>query len=282
MGSDKGEKSVECRMSGISVHYETAGTGRPVLMIHGYTVDHRLMSGCMEPVFKSRDGYRRIYVDLPGMGQTRGEKWITNSDRMLDVLLQFIERTIPDQNFLLAGESYGGYMARGLVHRMADRVDGLLLLCPAIIMDLARRDIPPHVVLERDDELMSQLAPSDAGEFSSVHVVQNAEIWRRFRDEILCGLKAANYDFLTGLRERGYGFSFDVDTPDHRFDKPTLMLLGRQDSSVGYKDAWSILENYPRATFAVLDKAGHNLQIEQPELFESLVGEWLGRVEGGR
>ena len=32
------------------------------------------------------------------------------------------------------------------------------------------------------------------------------------------------------------------------------MLLGRQDSSVGYKDAWSILDNYPRGTFAVLDR----------------------------
>jgi len=56
------------------------------------------------------------------------------------------------------------------------------------------------------------------------------------------------------------------------------MLLGRQDSGVGYKDAWSILDNYPRATFAVLDRAGHNLQIEQEELFNSLVSEWLVRV----
>ena len=109
--------------------------------------------------------------------------------------------------------------------------------------------------------------------------MQNPETWRRFRDEIQPGLKVADYDFLNGLRERGYDFSFAVDVPDRRFEKPTLMLLGRQDSSVGYKDAWNILENYPRATFAVLDKAGHNLQIEQPGLFEALVKEWLERVE---
>lgn len=39
-----------------------------------------------------------------------------------------------------------------------------------------------------------------------------------------------------------------------------------------------MIENYPRATLAVLDTAGHNLQIEQPELFESLVGEWIRRT----
>jgi len=63
-----------------------------------------------------------------------------------------------------------------------------------------------------------------------------------------------------------------------KFKKPTVILLGRQDSSVGYKDAWTTLDNYTRATFAVLDRAGHNLQIEQVELFNSLVTEWIVRV----
>jgi len=57
------------------------------------------------------------------------------------------------------------------------------------------------------------------------------------------------------------------------------MLMGRQDCSVGYRDQWRLLENYPRASFAVLDKAGHNLQIEQDVLFAALVKEWLERVE---
>ena len=62
-------------------------------------------------------------------------------------------------------------------------------------------------------------------------------------------------------------------------EKPTLILAGRQDAMVGYRDAWKILENYPRGTFAVLDRAGHNLQIEQETLFNALVNEWLDRVE---
>ncbi|WP_177184527.1 alpha/beta fold hydrolase [Psychrobacillus sp. OK032] len=28
-----------------------------------------------------------------------------------------------------------------------------------------------------------------------------------------------------------------------------------------------------------MDKAGHNLQIEQPQLFNTLVNEWLDRME---
>ena len=57
------------------------------------------------------------------------------------------------------------------------------------------------------------------------------------------------------------------------------MLMGRQDSSCGYHDAWSILENDPRGTFVVLDRAGHGLMVEQGDLFNALANEWLDRVE---
>jgi pimeloyl-ACP methyl ester carboxylesterase len=56
------------------------------------------------------------------------------------------------------------------------------------------------------------------------------------------------------------------------------MIMGRQDSAVGYRDHWQLIENFPRASFVILDKAGHNLQIEQEKLFRELVKEWLSRV----
>ncbi|MCX7773825.1 MAG: alpha/beta hydrolase [Clostridia bacterium] len=60
--------------------------------------------------------------------------------------------------------------------------------------------------------------------------------------------------------------------------KPTLMLTGRQDSIVGYRGLWDLIELYPRASYLLLDKAAHNLQIEQDVLFTAAVKEWLERV----
>ena len=48
---------------------------------------------------------------------------------------------------------------------------------------------------------------------------------------------------------------------------------------IGYIDAWRVIENYPRASFIVLDQAGHGLAVEQKGLFRALAGEWLDRVE---
>jgi pimeloyl-ACP methyl ester carboxylesterase len=76
-----------------------------------------------------------------------------------------------------------------------------------------------------------------------------------------------------------YQFSFNLDDPELCFPKPTLVLLGRFDIEVGYRDTLKVIENYPRATYAILDKAGHGLSWEQPELFTALVKDWLKRVE---
>ena len=74
-------------------------------------------------------------------------------------------------------------------------------------------------------------------------------------------------------------FSFPVDKLPQPFGEPALFLLGRQDHVVGYRDTWKILENFPRATYAVLDQAGHAPDVEQLQLGQALMSEWLDRVE---
>ena len=62
------------------------------------------------------------------------------------------------------------------------------------------------------------------------------------------------------------------------FGKPALIIAARQDTVVGYRDAWSILESYPRGTFAVVDRADHGWPLERPELLAALIDDWLARV----
>lgn len=212
------------------------------------------------------------------MGKSGSSEWINNSDTMLDIVIEFIEELLPNENFLLAGESYGGYLARGIIHKMTERVDGVLLICPVIIAEHKKRNVPEHVVLVKNHKLLAKLSPKQAESFYSNAVVHTEKIYNRYEKEILTGMKISNHKFLKILMEKGYSFSFDVDNIEKNFEKPSLILLGKQDSCVGYKDAWDILKNYPRATFAALDRAGHNLQIEQEELFNALVNEWLLRV----
>ena len=114
------------------VCFTSLGSGIPVLALHGWGVDHRLMTGCLEPVFAgSTAGYRRLYPDLPGMGKTMGHTDISGSQDILDILLEFVEREIGTDDFLLIGESWGGYLARGLLRSMPACRAASLTLPPA-------------------------------------------------------------------------------------------------------------------------------------------------------
>jgi hypothetical protein len=48
---------------------------------------------------------------------------------------------------------------------------------------------------------------------------------------------------------------------------------------VSYRDVWKILEHFPRATYVVLDQAGHAPGVEQLQLSHTLMSEWVDRVE---
>lgn len=267
-----------CKVKDIDVYYEIHGEGFPIIMVHGYYPDHRLMTGCMEPVFTGESGWQRIYLDLPGMGQTKGPAWLETTDQMLDVVLDFIYQVIPNQPFLVAGESYGGYIARGLIHQRPEQVKGACLICPMIEPDSAMRVLPEFEVRVRDEKLMASLSAADREQFESMAIVQSERAWQLFREDVLPGVLAADSPFLEHLRSTAYGFSFPVDRPAHPFAGPALFFLGRQDTAVGYRDAWSILENYPHASFVILDSAGHNAQCEQEEIFHLTVREWLQRA----
>ena len=113
-------------------------------------------------------------------------------------------------------------------------------------------------------------------------VNQTTANWERFQAEMLAGFECADSEVNARIRQdiASYTFSFDVDDLAAPFEKPSLIVTGRQDCLVGYRDAWKLLPNFPRCSFAVLDMAGHGMQIDQASLFNSLVDEWLDRVAG--
>jgi pimeloyl-ACP methyl ester carboxylesterase len=267
--------NMECTVRNVKIYYEVYGEGMPVLMIHGWKPDHRLMKGCMEPVFQAMEtSWKRIYFDLPGMGKTKGEPWITGNDQMLDVVFGFMDAIITNQKFVLAGESYGGYLARAIINKRPSAVDGLLLICPSAGQDAVKEDAQ-FQVFEKDEALLSSLIEDDRNYFQEICIIQNERVWPRYKEEVISGLKAADYSFMKNFKGQ---LSFHVDELEKPYMKPTLMLVGRQDHIVGYRGLWHIIEKYPRASYILLDNAGHCLQIEQDILFTAAVKEWLNRV----
>lgn len=263
---------MKCDLEDISIFYETYGAGRPMVMLPGQPSDHRVMERFMEPLFTQRDGWLRLYPDLPGTGRTPGLDRLATQDQMLGAVLEFIDTVIPGQRFVVAGLSYGGYLARGVVYHRAASIDGVLLCAPQVTAPPAQAHLPPRNTLVEDPALAAEIGP-----VANLIVVQSHTVVEAIRD-VLAQVQIADHTFLARLEAAG-PFSFDVDTLPSPFGGPTLMLTARQDNLCGYRDAWDLLDNYPRATFAVLDRAGHFVNIEQDVLCQALMREWLDRVE---
>jgi len=261
-----------CDIGDLAINYETYGTGRPMVMLPGRPSDHGVMARFMEPVFTQREGWLRIYPDLPGTGRTPSVDRLATHDAMLEAVLAFIDKVIPGQRFVLAGLSYGGYLARGVVYHRAASIDGLMLCVPQVKADPAEAQLPSRTAIVEDPAIATELGP-----ISNLMVVQSPRVDEAVR-ELLAEVRIADHPFNDRLEEAG-PFSFDADRLPTPFGAPTLIMTARQDNLCGYRDAWDLLDNYPRATFAVLDRAGHFVNIEQDALCQALMREWLDRVE---
>ena len=270
---------MECRLENITVHYEVFGEGKSVIILPGWGLNTRFTAHETEPSFQGREGWQRIYIDPPGHGKTPGKDWITDQDQILEVLLACVDQLTVGQRFSLIGTSLGAYLARGILLHRAERVDGIAMIIPAIITDDKKRTVPPYQVLVEDPAVKGDITPAEADlyDMAVVHTRKWLDYQRSFPE--VPEHEMGDFEFLSKIRERPekYAFSFDVDDLPEPFPGPALIITGRQDAIVGYRDAWNILEKYPRATYAVLDRAGHQLE-EKQGLVSVLMNDWLDRV----
>ena len=56
------------------INYEEIDCGKPVIILHGLGCDLNMMKTCLEPVFAKKPDYKRVYVDLPGMGKLSADR----------------------------------------------------------------------------------------------------------------------------------------------------------------------------------------------------------------
>lgn len=266
---------MEAVVGGVPVHFIEHGSGTPVLALHGAGVDHREIAGGLEPMFGSLPGYRRLYPDLPGMGRTPAHASLNSNDDVLDLLLRFIDDTIGDEPFLIIGQSYGGYLARAVAH-LRPQAAGLALICP---VGAHVGSVPKHEVLVSSVSYAGLHRETEAS-FRSYFVVQTDETLNRFRQFVAPAASLVDEPGLARIFSR-----WELrDRPERaaRYPHPVLVLVGRQDATAGYADAWALARDYPHGTFAALDRVGHALLHEQPALVQAFLTEWIERVREDR
>jgi pimeloyl-ACP methyl ester carboxylesterase len=242
---------MKCDLPGLSIRFEARGRGRPFILLHGSPSDHTRAMAQIEPAFRSRKGWRRVYPDLPGHGESPGAPRIRDMDDYLDVALEFVDRVSAHGGFSIGGISFGAYLALGIARKRTSKVEGLLLSVPEI------NHSPVEERRDREHKTPSILTPR--------------HLTRALPDY------SEDTEWLESLPFRDV--TLDLYQSPRPFRAPALFLFGRQDAPFRYREYWQILPDFPNATFAILDGAGHRLWTDRNELACELVADLLDRIE---
>ena len=255
--------------AGAALRYHDVGHGHCVLAIHGaYSTYHELASA-LEPMVVPYDRYRRVYPDLPGMGGSPPDNSIQSSNDVIDLLEDFVDDQIGLKPLVVIGHSFGGHLARGLAVRRPRQVVGLALICP-LMPDAMNPE--PHAVVQSDVDPAALLDPGNVDDFLGYFVVHTDETVQRFNESVAPSLGRFDGEAVERIMTE---WRLDPDPDELAFDAPTLIVTGRYDSVVGYREQARLADRYSRASYVVLADSGHALLHERPDLLSALIGDWL-------
>jgi pimeloyl-ACP methyl ester carboxylesterase len=244
--------------------------GIPVVCLPSFSTDRKVTAAAFDQALSTAGGLRRCYVDLPGHGESPAGP--ATSDGVVDELSGFVDREIPGRRFLLAGWSYGAYIAMALARRRPADVAGMLLVCPGV--NMADRDLPPGPAGPDEAGWLDDVPDHLRNHLSMALGTRTREMARQV-SAVLAASASADQAYLERLRANGYRLS-DEDSAVP-FPGPASIVTGRQDRIVGYADQFRRLACFPAGTFTVLDRAGHYLPFEQPRALSALAGDWRSR-----
>jgi len=254
-----------------------AGTGDPVLMLHGLGATKASFLPTLEALAPS---YRAIAVDLLGHGDSdkplRGSYDAAFFARSIVALLDALEL----ERAHVVGNSMGGRVALELGLDHADRVCRLALLAPSLPWLKARpwapylRLVPtqlgvlqpaPRTIVER---IVKQFVPGSDTEWTAAGI---DEFMRSYltRSGRAAFYAAARNIYLEEPRgPDGLWTRLPTLTPE------ALFIWGRKDNIVPIGFARHVREGLPRATHLELD-CGHVPQLERPRQTHDAIAAFL-------
>jgi len=229
-----------------------SGSGRPLVAIHGFGVDHRILLGLEDMVGAGE--WRRIYIDLPWVrGAAAGD--VASAQEVADGVSAELRGHLGDERFAVIGSSFGAMIARYVAHERREQVLGLATLAGVFEASHDRRILPPRQVIHPDPNVVASAGDS-LDDFEAVSVVQTSATLAAFTDYVLPGLRSADSAVMDRIAS-SYSLSVEPEAAHPApFELPSLHVFGRQDDVVGYEDGWSLRDHYVRGTYAVLDAAG--------------------------
>jgi pimeloyl-ACP methyl ester carboxylesterase len=255
-------------LNGTTFHYEMAGIGPPVVLLHAGIADSRMWEGQFAPLSK---WFKVVRYDMRGYGRTPPSEGQFSHRDDLAVLLSHLEI----DRASLVGCSQGSKTALDFALQYPERVERLVLTSPAV--SGFQFDGPPPPQVEALE------AAEAAGDLARVNELE-MQIWidgpHRSPADVDPGVRALVAEMnLIALANESIGDEAPLPHPAAgrvgEVNAPVLVIHGGVDTPRTLAAADFLAAELPDVQRVVMSGLTHLPNMEQPEAFNRLVAEFL-------
>ena len=260
------------QVNGTLLYYETAGSGHPLVLIHGFSLNHRMWDDQFEPFAQH---YRVIRYDVRGFG--RSAMPTDRNYAHADDLKGLLEHLGVDHAHIL-GLSMGGGISLHFAEKYPEATDSLIPVSSvAGIYEWSQTWSTDGI----GAPMRAKAKESGIKAANELLKLQPVFALAMERPEAVAPLLEILDDFP--------GWHWVKDDPLHSADPPaqeslekitapTLVIFGDRESPRMHENAATLQRRIPNARTVVLPGVGYMGNIEVPGLFNQTVLGFLSEV----
>lgn len=264
-------RTVEHYQNGaIRLAYEREGTGPVIIFMHGIG-GNRTNWYEQQTVLSNR--FCTIALDARGYGKSDDPiETLKFSDFADDLyaLLNHLDVKLAH----LVGLSMGGMIALDFYGRYPQRVATLTLADSSQGMGAAEEADRQDFLARRLEPLESGLTPADLAP-RMIDVLLGPKASDEVRQRLLNSLLAIRTDPYIQALKATVTTDFRRILPN--IDVPTLIMVGDEDKVLPPSESQLLADAIPGAELVTIEHAGHLSNIESPDRFNAILGEFLDR-----
>ena len=238
-------------INGINLAYARYGKGTPLVLLHGYPLDHHLWDDVV-PLLK--DSFDLVIPDLRGFG----ESTTVNSPYTMEDIASDIAGLLDQlgiQKAAVAGHSMGGYVALAFARLYPARMHGLGLVSSQLLADPPdRKEARYKTAAEVIEKGIGGVVEAMTSKFTSDPQLQ--AVARRAME---AQQPAAYIGALKAMAER-----VDSTSLLSSIKYPVVVIHGDADMLIPIERAREIKAAYPKTHLVELKGAGHISMLEAP------------------
>ncbi len=245
-------------LDGVGIYYEDHGEGQPLMLVHGSLASHTMWKYQVEDLSKS---FRVITCDLRGHGESDKGDPSNYSMKLFAEDLVGLAEGLGIEKTHLVGYSMGGLVAAQFAIDHPHRLHTLVLggtptKMPPSFSWLAR--LTPFFMIRRITRLMvPRLAYDPKGKVAK----EGTELMTQW-------LSQAGKTVMIAVEKAGRAYFKKMTTELSSISVPVLIVCGEKDSLTDGEELHRLI---PSAKLVIVERAGHYLPMERPEVFNRLI-----------